>query len=49
MKKRSMKMSEKENKSRQPGAHGAGPMAPGQIKKGIKPSQIRYVGDIKLC
>ncbi len=48
MKKRSMKMADSENKSRKPGAHGAGPMAPGQIKKGIKPSQIRFVGDAKL-
>jgi hypothetical protein len=47
MKKREVKLSDTENKTRKPGMH-SGSKSPGQIKKGPKPSQIRYVGDAPL-
>lgn len=48
MKGKSIKLTDKENKTRRPGSHGGGTPAPGQIKKGPKNPQIRYVGDIPL-
>lgn len=45
---KAIRLTDKENKGRRPGSHGGGSKAPGQIKKGPKNPQIRYVGDTKL-